>query len=402
MRYKNCRRRPPGQEINQRLRLTPRSMGQPAGSVTGRERRSGGWLPPLALALACAFLGSGCGSAGHPGAAVGASPTPRSPLPTGTLVTTLTVGTVGGEGSSCIAVDPAMGRVDVGQRQSGLVASFDAASDTVAALAPVYRQPDVLAVDSGNGRIYTANEGTQTAGVPIDPGVTVIDEASGKVLISLLGQLYPSEVAVNPVTHKVYVVNSDPTGAVSQSNVTVLDPTTYAITRTIRIGNSGSSYTRTAAVDASRNRIYIPNGGDQTISVINGATDSVAATFGPYPFESAVVLAVNTSDNRLYALDENDNQVLVLDAASGSQIGSPIPVGNGSNDIAVDPAINRAYVTNASDNSLTVIDGATGDVRSTLDLGFSPWLVAVNSTTHRIYVTCGSQNTVTVLDGTKI
>ena len=97
-------------------------------------------------------------------------------------------------------------------------------------------------------------------------------------------------------------------------------------------------------VDATSNRVYVANGNDGTLSVINSATDAVATT---------------------------------------------ISVGIGANQVGVDPGLNRTYVTTDSVGaSLAIVDGSTGTLVKTLDLGASiaPQGVAVDEFSHQIYV----------------
>ena len=78
---------------------------------------------------------------------------------------------------------------------------------------------------------------------------------------------------------------------------------------------------------------------------------------------------------------------------------STIIVGSGPYGVAVNSSTNRIYVVNNSDNTVSVIEGTTNAVVSTITVGSYPYGVGVNSTTNRIYVTNTQSNTVSVIDG---
>lgn len=104
------------------------------------------------------------------------------------------------------------------------------------------------------------------------------------------------------------------------------------------------------AVNQNTNRIYVANLLSQSVSVIDGTTDTVVATVATA--NRPVAVAVNTVTNKIY-VDENDDGS-VIDGASNSTtgvflIGSP-------NGIAVNQQLNKTYVTTLS-SFLTVIDG---------------------------------------------
>ena len=70
-----------------------------------------------------------------------------------------------------------------------------------------------------------------------------------------------------------------------------------------------------------------------------------------WPPSPSVKLALNPATNKVYAIDEANNAVTVLDAA-----GTPlktIPVGQRPQYIAVNPTTNRIYVNTVNDSSVS-------------------------------------------------
>src|SRR5215831_14061863 len=72
----------------------------------------------------------------------------------------------------------------------------------------------------------------------------------------------PFEIAINPITNKIYVAN------LSSANVTVIDGATNATT-TVSAGSSP----RAVAVNPVTNRIYVANESSNNVTVIDGASN---------------------------------------------------------------------------------------------------------------------------------
>jgi len=75
--------------------------------------------------------------------------------------------------------------------------------------------------------------------------------------------------------------------------------------------------------------------------------------------KTPVGIAVDPNTNRIYVSNSHNNTVSVIDGATNRVIGDPIPVGEGPRGIAVDPNTHLVYVTNPGSNTVSVIDGAT-------------------------------------------
>jgi YVTN family beta-propeller protein len=62
----------------------------------------------------------------------------------------------------------------------------------------------------------------------------------------------------------------------------------------------------------------------------------------------------------------------VIDTATNTVIGSPIPVGSGPYGVAVTPDGSKVYVVNSGDNTVSAIDTATNMVVAVLPVGENP------------------------------
>jgi len=148
------------------------------------------------------------------------------------------------------------------------------------------------------------------------------------------------------------------------------------------------------AVDPMTNMVYVLNGYDQTVSVMNAADDTVVATVtvGNNPYG----LVVNPFTNRIYVVNE-DGTVTMIDGNTNTP--STIQVGNYPWDIAINTVTNKIYVTNYGDGTVSVIDGATNLVTATIPVRTGPGALAINTTTNMIYVCNWGENTVSVING---
>ena len=108
------------------------------------------------------------------------------------------------------------------------------------------------------------------------------------------------------------------------------------------------------AVDPSTNTVYVANAGDDTVSVINGATDKVTATVTVGYGSSGV--AVNPLTNTVYVANSSADSIqLIIGTIDEDNIGVP-DIATG---IAVDPSTNNTYFTNGLDDTVSVLNLAT-------------------------------------------
>jgi YVTN family beta-propeller protein len=217
----------------------------------------------------------------------------------------------------------------------------------------------------------------------------------------------PFGIGVNPMTNKTYVANY------YDNTVTVIDGATNS-TSTVNVGNSPYA----VAVNLVTNKIYVANNcGDDpmcgsigTVTVIDGTTNnttSVNVGYGP------VAVAVNSTSNKICVVNYFGNTVTIIDGVTNGT--STVPVGNFPTDVQINSTTNKIYIVNncGDDNtcnsvgSVTVIDANNNNATTTVNVGYYPYFAAVNSVTNKIYVptcgndiTCGSVGAVTVIDGT--
>jgi YVTN family beta-propeller protein len=120
------------------------------------------------------------------------------------------------------------------------------------------------------------------------------------------------------------------------------------------------------------NTIYVTNEKDNTVSVINGQTNTVVATIPVGNGQGGI--GVNPTTNMIYVLD--NNTVSVINGQTNTVVAT-IPVGNDPYEVGVNSMTNMIYVSNNGDNTVSVINGQTNTVVATIPVGNKPWAVEV-------------------------
>ncbi|HXS54255.1 MAG TPA: Ig-like domain repeat protein, partial [Usitatibacter sp.] len=210
------------------------------------------------------------------------------------------------------------------------------------------------------------------------------------------GQFPPTpavKLAVNPVTDKVYTLDTD------ANSVTVFDAA-RGTTATIAVGNRPEFI----AVNPATNRVYVDNTTDATLTVIDGASDTVLGTYGigaegPISIDPVsdivyIVRLTGTGSDEVTFFDDANTTWYTI-ATNSFQ----------PNAMAVDPATHTIYVTHYSTGDVRIISGAfnpNDDFPASTSIGvFShPFAIAPNVAANKFFViTQDPQGPVSVIDG---
>jgi YVTN family beta-propeller protein len=152
---------------------------------------------------------------------------------------------------------------------------------------------------------------------------------------------------------------------------------------------------------------YVANAFDNTVSVIDTASNRVVATIPVGTFPDGV--ATTPDGSRAYVTNEFDATVSVIDTASNKVVAT-IPVGGNPSGVATTPDGTHAYVTSSNFGTVSVIDRASNTVVDTIPVGVFPTGVATtpvgihpperDDRRHQplAYVTNQVDNTVSVID----
>lgn len=142
--------------------------------------------------------------------------------------------------------------------------------------------------------------------------VAVIDLRSETVAAVIPGGVVSPGVAVNPLTNKVYVTRIE-------GIVDVIDGATSAVSTSIPVGPSGASG---VVVSSLRNRVYVTNHFDGTLTVIDGRSERVIRVV---PGVGSWAPSLDVLRGRLYTVGPDD-RLNVFSERSGALIQSmPLP-----------------------------------------------------------------------------
>ena len=225
----------------------------------------------------------------------------------------------------------------------------------------------------------------------------------------------PYAIGVNPVTNKIYVACQSGGGLVY-----VIDGATNTVKTQIAVG----SVPYAVAVNPLTNKVYVANETGNSVSVIDGSSDTVTTTVQLGTGASPFAVVVNTSTNVVYAINNGNDTVTVINGNDNTIIGTPLPLGANTNPVAaaVNPVTNTIYVANNGDpnspsgkpGNVTLIAGATvngsitpASIITTVGTGAcgsgntcqNPRAIAINPITNKVYVVYISSNDVSVLNG---
>jgi len=200
-----------------------------------------------------------------------------------------------------------------------------------------------------------------------------------------------------------YIPNS---GDDTLSVVKVLDNTVSA---PLTLGGSPFGV---AANPSDQDYVYVTNYDDNTASAISVSYNSVVTTLNVGAAPKGI--AVTADGAFIYVANSTASTVSAVDISSGAL--ETIPVGQGPLGVTLSPKQDYVYVTNNEADSLSIIKADTNELFVTLanhyyinysssssDVAFSkPYGVAVSPDSHYIYVVNNGNNTVSILSASTV
>lgn len=280
--------------------------------------------------------------------------------------------------------------------------------------------------------VYAVNQG--------DSDISVIDAATCNATVGSGCRKLPPALSIGGPSSLIDSLNGAGSVAVDQStdtlyatsqaenNVSVLNGATcdatdnkgctrFAPTTTVGNGAQGD------ADDPATHTVYVTNGNDDTVSVINTAECNAAELAGcdrTWPTVKvgfyAQDIRVDVATDTVYVVNGNDNTVSVINGATCNaftsagcnQTAATVDVGNGPFALGVDQLTDTIYVANSGDGTVSVIDGATcngtyeagcDQTPPTVTVGSIPVGVAVDQATNTVYISNGGSDSVSMIDG---
>jgi YVTN family beta-propeller protein len=153
------------------------------------------------------------------------------------------------------------------------------------------------------------------------------------------------------------------------------------------------------ALNAVTNKLYVLNRGSNTVTIIDGATNtSTTVAVGNNPAGPWLISTLN----KVYMLNQDDKTVTVIDGTTNGATTFPVPVGRNFCGPFINPVANQIDLVNQADGTLTMINGAT-NATMTWTVGVAECNVVLNTANDRIYVpsqaTSNCADPWTVIDG---
>ncbi len=147
---------------------------------------------------------------------------------------------------------------------------------------------------------------------------------------------------------------------------------------------------------AAELRLYAVNQNDGTVSVIDTTTNTVVGspiTVGSQPF----FIATTPDGKQLYVPNSGDTTVSVIDVATSAVSTITVGSGPGSGPSYAAFTATKAYVTNFNDGTVSVINLADQTVPTTITVGSQPSFIATTPDGSQVYVLNAGDGTVSVI-----
>jgi YVTN family beta-propeller protein len=220
-------------------------------------------------------------------------------------------------------------------------------------------------------------------------GILVQTASADSIISTISVGSGPTDVAVNPTTNMIYVINYN------DNTISAINGTTNSVVSTIPVGSKPVF----AAVNPVTNKIYVSNTFSNSVSVIDGAANSVVSTistgFPPYG------IGINPNTNKIYIACQYCQTAWVVDGRTDTIVKTLTGFYHNQG-VGVDPSTNMIYVTGSiyrNDNGITIINGTTDNVTGNIQFGFNPFYVGVNPNSNDLYVGDYGQDKVFLIDG---
>ncbi len=275
------------------------------------------------------------------------------------------------------AIDPAAHRLYVvtsrfrdgtKHRERSRLIVIDTVALSVVKTVPLDVYIDHVVFNPANGKLYATAQA--------EGRVDIINTTSFQAThVAVPG--YPTGIAVNPMTNKIYVTSQ---GFGGNDKLFVIDGNTGALSAPHDLDAVGGE----VVVNPAADRIYAIAA--PKTRVFDGRDGSFL-----YDMKGVAVLGVDPIHNRLYAVATSPREALqILDgtshavlAAFGVEVTAPI---------AIDPERGRVYASVLDNNQIVVIDARTTAEVERILLANQPFETVIDSRTGQVFVCYGGSS----------
>ena len=172
---------------------------------------------------------------------------------------------------------------------------------------------------------------------------------------------------------------------------------TRTVVATIKVGSEPTD----VAVGRDSSRVYVSNGKEGSVSVIDTAKRVVVATIEISDAwgDSLSGIAVSPDQRRVYVAVTSffgQDRLEIVDVTGGKQIS--VPVGEAPQDVAVSQDGARAYVANRTSGTLSVVDTGNAAEVTAVPVGKEPGQVMLAPDGRSVYVVDTGAGTISAVD----
>lgn len=203
----------------------------------------------------------------------------------------------------------------------------------------------------------------------------------------------PIGIAANSNTNRIYVNNYD------SNTVLVINGQTDTVAATVPVG------TRPywgIGVSRSTGYVYSVNNGSSTVSVIDPVSSSVINTITAGVGSQPEGLTFNTRQNLLYVPNSTNRVSVISDLTAGGSVVGSISTNQYNHLMVVNERTERGYVSlSGAPASVAVLDVSNSTTLTHIPISGvnSGFGLAVNETTNRVYIAHDNENKLTVING---
>jgi YVTN family beta-propeller protein len=237
------------------------------------------------------------------------------------------------------AINQVTNKVYVYNFFSDSVTAINGSTNTLITTIPVGHEPDGIDVNPKTNRVFVANS-NYCADPSYTPGMTIIDGSTNSVLVSNLA-LDPSTgtpwaVVADPINNKVYVSNANESNVLNCNNphqitpnppgnstITVVNGATNTVAHTISPPTNTWRGTFWGVLNPAKNKLYFSNPVTANTAIIDGNNDTYATVATPDlyldPPNQPIMCPMNARD--MFECPNEGGLVVVNPATSVAYIG---------------------------------------------------------------------------------
>jgi DNA-binding beta-propeller fold protein YncE len=239
---------------------------------------------------------------------------------------------------------------------SGSISTINTSTLSVSGTSCVGLNPTAMVQSPKNGWIYVINQG--------DNSITVFDPSGPTIYPPIMLQQKPVAITTNSQGWIFVVTQGDQT---TPGTLDILPSGYLYIAASATLGVLPNS----AFVDPNRNRVYVSNGGDNTVSVfdasqitlVSGGVGSIVS-LGTVPVgtQPVSVTALLDGSNFFVANAGSDDVTVVSQSSFSPLITVALPSGANPTFIASDPTSQKVYVTDQGTSQTTIIQTSNNTI----------------------------------------